>query len=158
MKTIPKLKHVLMSAVLASGTIGLNAQAGTGLCFFDPAFGQAWEINIIACDGNDCSLELDRPGFPTIPMASTGAMTITGSTFHANWNGAFSGTTQGTIHVACSIDVANGIPASGPGMEQRIANFSNPPVEFFTGSCRLALCSANAAAPPATVGDPQTGR
>jgi hypothetical protein len=139
-----KIKYALMGAIgLVSIVLVLNAQAGSGLCFVDPAFGNEWEINLISCNGNDCSLELDRPGFPTIPLPSAGALTVTGTEFVASWSTAFGGSTQGTIHIACRVDLSNGIPASGPGMEQRIANFSPPPgIEFFPGNCELRACTA----------------
>ncbi|MCP5153048.1 MAG: hypothetical protein H6983_02705 [Ectothiorhodospiraceae bacterium] len=152
-------RNVALTGALAIGVLtGAPAQAGTGLCVVDASFGQAWEINIISCSGADCILELDRTVFPTIPIPATGGLSVNGTVWGINWNGAFSGATHGTLHHACQIDVANGLPASGSGMMQRIADFSSPgPVEFFTGTCTLRLCNAAVASAATDDGvDPAT--
>ncbi|MCP5153047.1 MAG: hypothetical protein H6983_02700 [Ectothiorhodospiraceae bacterium] len=147
--------------VAVSVALAGPATAGTGLCISDPAFGSDFEINILACQDGDCLLQLDRPTYPATPIGSTGALTVDGSVWHVNWTGAYTGETGGTIHVACAVDVAGGLPASGLGMLQRFTpgeryagSMRYVVGELHTGQCTLQLC------PPVVTptSDPLTGR
>ena len=62
-----------------------------------------------------------------------------------NWNGAFAGTTQGTVHYACEFNPGTELPLTGTGMRQRTANFTNGTAEYLTGTCSLDLCSTPSA-------------
>jgi hypothetical protein len=106
-----------------------------------------WEIKVVTCGsaGTDCLLQLSRPGLPTIPLPSPGALTA-GAAWHFTWQAAFAGGTQGSIAYACSVTPTGDLPWTGDGMALRHANFGGGLTEIFTGTCHVGLCSSFAAA------------
>jgi hypothetical protein len=112
--------------------------AGTGLCVTGLT-SSVWELKVVNCSGNDCAVEIDRTNFQPIPSA--GSFNIGSTPMVLNWEGGFSGSTQGWVSYSCALFRSAGLPFGGTGMRQRNASFTGGTAEYLTGDCVLDLCT-----------------